>query len=496
MRPRISLLLFVLAFQCSISFSQWDDPVPITTGSRNDSQVALISSGWFWSMPNVEWMAFVREDSMGKNIYLMKSTPLAMSWIDTVYPITQTSSFNEHPALTRQATWVSDTMLLVWHSRTNTTSHIQYSFNTGTGWGQPMQLTSGVENDRNPDVAGSDSGFGAVWERDGGIAFAEARGGVFGSIEQVTSDTGSSSPRIKYIGFSPMRPLVVWEKRKAGDTTHVILFSIRNPAGWTTPDTLVSAGDNRNPRFANLGPSGSISVSWESFRNGRWDILGRFGDYWNGALTWEQPVNLTGTLSGNHISASFTIIPFITGPASNGFWFYGPGTWQVNDASGFRIALSVWFPSFVQYVSAGTNAENRRPVISSGIIDNNNNLRVWSIWEANVTGVWKLYGSTVIINLGDVGDEGGVPLQPTLFQNYPNPFNPSTTFAFSIRYSSLVILKVYDVLGREVATLVNEELNPGTYEVRFDATGLASGVYLYRLTSGRFSQVRKMIVTK
>jgi hypothetical protein len=83
-----------------------------------------------------------------------------------------------------------------------------------------------------------------------------------------------------------------------------------------------------------------------------------------------------------------------------------------------------------------------------------------------------------------------------LFQNYPNPFNPSTRIKFEVPSSKVVTLNVYDVLGREVATLVNEELNAGSYETTFDAKKLASGVYFCRLKAGGFVQTRKMLLVR
>ncbi len=94
--------------------------------------------------------------------------------------------------------------------------------------------------------------------------------------------------------------------------------------------------------------------------------------------------------------------------------------------------------------------------------------------------------------------------QFVLEQNYPNPFNPSTKIIYSIpsviasgaKQSQLVTLKVYDVLGNEIATLVNEEKPAGSYEVEFDASSLSSGTYLYKLTAGEFISTRKMILLK
>lgn len=89
-----------------------------------------------------------------------------------------------------------------------------------------------------------------------------------------------------------------------------------------------------------------------------------------------------------------------------------------------------------------------------------------------------------------------VPTSFSLFQNYPNPFNPATKIEFSITKNEKTTLKVYDVLGREVAELLNEELNPGKYKVSFNAEELSSGIYFYKLRSGNNVQVKKMMLLK
>jgi len=83
-----------------------------------------------------------------------------------------------------------------------------------------------------------------------------------------------------------------------------------------------------------------------------------------------------------------------------------------------------------------------------------------------------------------------------LQQNYPNPFNPTTSISFSIPSSAFTSLKVYDIIGNEVATLVNEEKTAGNYEVRFNASSLTSGTYFYKLSAGSFTEVKKMILLK
>jgi len=103
-----------------------------------------------------------------------------------------------------------------------------------------------------------------------------------------------------------------------------------------------------------------------------------------------------------------------------------------------------------------------------------------------------------ISNTVDVEDRGSLlsPNNYNLAQNYPNPFNPVTTIQYSIPQLSSVTLKVYDVLGNEIAALVNEEKDRGVYSVSFDASGLASGMYLYRLQAGNFIETKKMILLK
>lgn len=90
------------------------------------------------------------------------------------------------------------------------------------------------------------------------------------------------------------------------------------------------------------------------------------------------------------------------------------------------------------------------------------------------------------------------PKEFALYQNYPNPFNPSTTIRYSVPEVGAVgvSLKIYNILGQEVTTLINEEKTAGNYEVKFDARNFASGIYIYRLTAGHFSSIKKMMVMK
>jgi hypothetical protein len=93
-------------------------------------------------------------------------------------------------------------------------------------------------------------------------------------------------------------------------------------------------------------------------------------------------------------------------------------------------------------------------------------------------------------------EDGNLPSEYELQQNYPNPFNPSTTFKYSIAKQSSVLIRIYDLIGNEIETLVNEEKPVGTYELTWNANNLPSGVYFYQLQAGDFVETKKMILMK
>jgi plastocyanin len=105
-------------------------------------------------------------------------------------------------------------------------------------------------------------------------------------------------------------------------------------------------------------------------------------------------------------------------------------------------------------------------------------------------------GTIIVQDPVSVPDDELISEEFELKQNYPNPFNPLTKIQYSTSTRQFVTLKVYNILGDEVATLVNEEKSAGIYNVNFDATGLSSGMYLYKIQAGNFVETRKMILMK
>jgi hypothetical protein len=109
----------------------------------------------------------------------------------------------------------------------------------------------------------------------------------------------------------------------------------------------------------------------------------------------------------------------------------------------------------------------------------------------NIIFKYELAGIT-----GVSSSKTGIPNQFSLLQNYPNPFNPTTTIKFSVQGNGFTSLKVYNVLGQEVATLISEEMPAGTYTRQWNASALSSGAYFYKLASGSNSMIKKMMLLK
>ena len=167
-----------------------------------------------------------------------------------------------------------------------------------------------------------------------------------------------------------------------------------------------------------------------------------------------------------------------------------------NNWNEFEISDHNFKPVPIAGTFVGYQGDNIDITSSSG--------KLWPVWMDNSTGIYQIWTVPIEISSVGVNEQGDNFLSNfQLQQNYPNPFNPITNIKYRIVEYGYVIMKVYDVLGNEVATLVNKEKPAGEYEVVFSGDGLPSGIYYYRLQvypvrggTGSFSETRKMILLK
>ncbi|MBI3195177.1 MAG: T9SS type A sorting domain-containing protein [Ignavibacteriae bacterium] len=127
---------------------------------------------------------------------------------------------------------------------------------------------------------------------------------------------------------------------------------------------------------------------------------------------------------------------------------------------------------------------------------------LYSIFFVNQNTGWAVGDSGIILKTTSGGvlsveqRDDLIPSQFTLSDNYPNPFNPTTKISFSIPAMSFVSIKIFDVLGKEVATIVNEELSAGNYTQEWNAQGIESGVYFYQIQAGTYVETKKLILLR
>jgi hypothetical protein len=141
----------------------------------------------------------------------------------------------------------------------------------------------------------------------------------------------------------------------------------------------------------------------------------------------------------------------------------------------------------IQAITGKNQGFSVLPIVSSLLVLNNNIFAGTTSYS-----VWRRDTSEILTGIQNINTE--ISSSFSLQQNYPNPFNPTTVISFQLSVAGQVVLKVYDALGREVATLVSESLKPGTYSIDWNASKYPSGVYFYKLSTGDFSETIRMIL--
>ena len=133
-------------------------------------------------------------------------------------------------------------------------------------------------------------------------------------------------------------------------------------------------------------------------------------------------------------------------------------------------------------------------IIQNNVVTWNPGSRFWHIYDEDNTSSWDKGNFDLVTYAEESNNHNDISYN--LNQNYPNPFNPTTTIVYSVPQRSFISLVVYNAIGQQVSVLANEEKEAGTYRINFDASGLPSGIYFYRLSAGSFVTTKKMILLK
>jgi hypothetical protein len=269
-----------------------------------------------------------------------------------------------------------------------------------------------------------------------------------------------------------------------------VFLSTNNGTSWTAANA--GLGDQEVSAFAINGPNlfagtgGGVYRSTDSGTS--WTSLGTLLGYSVRCLAVSGVILLKGTIGsrgGGGISLSTN-----SGMSWTAAWGNSPVLCFA--VSGTNIFAGIYG------VCVSTNSGTSWAFASTGLTDTTVYalaVSATNLYAGTLGGVWRRPLSEMIqTSVRTTADE--LPSTFRLRQNYPNPFNPSTTIKFELPKSSVVRLSVYDLLGREVSVLVNERTDAGVYEVKFDGSALASGVYFYRMQAGSFVQTKTFLLLR
>jgi len=483
---KTSILLFIFISGYACIFPQWQPDVRLTNNSSYSS--TYYNSAWSVAASGNFVHAVWTDMRDGNNeIYYKRSTDGGTAWgADTRLTVNSAASWNTSLAVSGSA------ISVIWIDDRDGNWEIYYksSADNGATWGSDTRLTNNSLYSEFPSVTSSGNTVNVVWtdNREGNYEIYCIRstnnGAAWSAETRLTNNSSFSlTPSVSASGSVVN---LVWRDNRDGNYEIYYKRSTDGGSTWGADTRLTNnAFDSGDPSVSASGTL--VYVSWMDSRDGNWKVFGKRST--DSGITWSSDTPLTASPSD---------------PASPNVWVSGSTVhiaWQDYRDGNYEIYYKRSTDAGLNFGSDTRLSNNAALSEIPSITVSGGSVHV--IWTDERDGNREIYykrdpagNPTALI---DISTE--IPGGFSLSQNYPNPFNPSTKIKFSIPAASVLItdivrLTVFDNLGREVETLVNQQLSPGTYEVDFEGSNLATGIYYYRLTTDVFSETKKMILTK
>jgi hypothetical protein len=449
--------------------------------SRNDYHLQTISPCIDKGHPNQEYNDPVDPKKPGYALYPAQGTirndmgayggPYATSWDTTIVAAPSAPTL---PSPSNGANGVPTTLLLSWNNSTRATSY-RLQVSTSSGFSQVI-IDQGSIKGTSYGIRGLANSTRYYWRLNatnaGGIS-SYSNTWSFTTIVPAPAAPTLASPSNGATGVSSS-PMLSWNA-SPGATSYALQMS-------TSAD------------FSSLVVNQSGIV-------GTWNVVSLLNNtthYWR-----VNAMNVAGTSSWSSVWSFTTIVaapstPILNSPANGATGVSTSPTLRWNASTGtksyrLQISKNETF-SLIVFDSSGITDTS---YVSLRLLSRTTHY--WRVNATNVAGtsgwstVWD-FTTMVVSSVEQIGEV--IPSEYNLIQNYPNPFNPATTIEFGLPRSGYVTLKVYDLLGRVVAALVSEHLSAGAYRINWVASGVASGIYYYRLASGKFAVTKRLVVLK
>jgi hypothetical protein len=476
----------LLIIHCTLLNGQWQPDVRLTNNPFNsytntlyNNNRCIAASG---DTVHVVW--FDNRDG-NYEIYYKRSSNSGSSWgVDT--RLTNDTAVSQYPS----ESVIGQFVHIVWEDYRDGNGEIYYkrSSDAGISWSADTRLTNNPGLSVFPSIYGDGLLIHVAWvdsrDANGEIYYKRSTdGGVsWGTDTRLTVNPSPS--RFPSVSASGQIVHIIWDDAPTGYSEIYYKRSIDGGLSW---------GGNIRLSFANIGVtnasittvSSTINVAWEDFRDGNTEIYYKRST--DEGLSWGPEIRLTLNSFNSRnpsISASGSAIHLV---------------WRDDRDGNYEIYYKRSTDSGQSW-ETDTRLTNNS-AFSGGSFCSASGAVVHVVWYDNRDGNDEIYykrnPTGNLVGIKNINTE--IPSEFYLSQNYPNPFNPATKIRFAIPAkgeSEKVKIIIFDVLGRVVTTLINEQLQPGTFEVEWNASNYPSGVYYYRITIEEYTQTKKMILIK
>ncbi len=476
--------LFLYCILSFGAFAQVSFNPPYYLSGNVDKKAEDLSMYYEGSNYFIAWREIVPVNNA--KLYFKKSTDSGLSWSSAFCFSTSTHSY--YPEV---IAYGADTIIIVYENTLDSsTIALQKSTDGGATWlEQPIIISQ--DDCTNPQIAKEDQTLYMVY----------LDGNGDGPKLQFTKSTDYG---VTWSDVNQLAPYADMARIKAFHDNVYCLWKLEDTVFFTKS---TDRGLHFNSSFTILDDScgyglldfqlsedSTLYVAYEReypmpvFGNPREIFIRKSTDE---GLTWSEKINITNTAWRNSIHPSLAVM-------NNNIYF----SWKEDILNSYKLCFKrssdggISWQDSIQF--PGTPDWRSLNKISPGLYDtafSSIGLTViWSCYTQSGSALMEANGTHLLLT--DVSDISNVDISFLLSQNYPNPFNPFTTFKYSVPVRSLVTIKIFDIMGSEIETIVNDERPAGAYELTWNAGNLPSGVYFYKMQAGNFIQTKKLILMK
>jgi hypothetical protein len=477
----IALILGTHILSSTESHAQWEPDVRLT----NDTDVSwtsLNNARCIAASGNVVHAVWYDTRDGNREIYYKRSVDGGVNW-ETDTRMTNASGDSWYPSISLSGLFVH----VVWMDTRDGNTEVYYKRSTdeGVSWEADVRLTNNTSPSVHPSISVSGLEVHLVWrDYPGNYEIYYKRsidgGANWGSDIRLTNNSATSYDAS--IAVSGQIVHVVWYDERNGLAEEIYYKrSEDGGASWGEDTRLTNnAGDSWAPSVS--VSDSTVHIAWYDHRDANWEIYYKRST--DGGISWEGDTRLTNDAaqkSNPSISVSDQVVNIVWEDNRDGnYEIYHKGSTDggINWGADYRLTNAALFSGRPSVAVSGSSLH----VVWYDGREGNDEIYYKRNPTGNVTGI-----ETIGLEL---------PGDFKLEQNYPNPFNPSSTIRFQIPSSGFVLLVVHDVLGKEVATLISEQMEAGTYTKQFNVNNITSGVYFYQLQTGNFVETKKFILMK